>query len=875
MFLFENFFISKYSIIKMRKMIQRKRGISFLAIGLLSASVLFAQQRPPQTPPANGDTSRARTAAATGRPAAGIKPFKEVVNEKAKVQKGMFTVYEHEGKYFFEIPNEMMGRDILTVTRISKSGAGFRTGGSGYAGDDVNQTMIRFEKGPKDKVLLRSVSFLEKSVDSTGGMYWNVQNSNLQPIAAAFDVKSYAKDSATGVVIEMTDYINGDNDILFFDSRAKRAYGLGGIQNDRSFIEGVKSFPTNIEIRTVKTYTRTPGGGGIPGVPSAPQAQGSGQPATIELNSSLVLLPKEPMQPRYFDDRVGYFTSQSITDFDRNPQGVDLVRFIKRFRLEPKPEDMERYKKGELVEPLKPIIYYIDPTTPKKWVPYLIQGVNDWAIAFEQAGFKNAIIAKEAPTREQDSTWSLEDARHNAIVYKPSDIANASGPSIIDPRSGEIMETHINWYHNVMSLLRNWYMVQTAPNDPGARKMVFDDELMGQLIRFVSSHEVGHTLGLRHNFGSSSTVPVEKLRDKAWVEANGHTPSIMDYARFNYVAQPEDKISQKGLFPRIGDYDKWAIEWGYRLFHQFKSPEEEIGHVNKWTVEKLKNNRLWWGDGEGNRDDPRSQTEDLGDNSMKASTYGLKNLQRIMPKLPEYTQMPNEDYEGLREMYNQVTGQFGRYIGHVSNNIGGIQRTPKRQEQPGAVFEITPKARQKEAMSWLQESVFKTPSWVIQDNINELTGTDPSATILSLQNRALSTLMGANTINKLIRSEVALGNQAYTLSEMMTDLRKGIFSELDRKVPVDIYRRQLQKSFAERLISLVTPPSSPAGIQVGGGFFAPATVSSTSDALSIAKAQLRTLQASMNAAIPATTDIATKNHYLDLQDRIKNALNPR
>lgn len=860
-------------------MIPLKNGLGFLAICVFSVSVGFAQQRPttPTAPAAMpSDSSKARAVVSGAKPSGGIKPFKEVVNEKAKAQKGMFTVYEHEGKYFFEIPNQMMGRDILTVTRISKSAAGLRSSGSGYAGDDVNENMIRFEKGPNNKVFLKTISVLEKSVDSTGGMYWNVQNSNLQPIAASFDIKSYAKDSASGVVIEITDFINGDNDIFFFDPFSKRAFGLGGIQSDRSYIGGVKAFSGNIEIRTVKTYTRSqPSGGGFPGMSVGP-APGGGQPTTLELNTSLVLLPEKPMQPRFFDDRVGYFTSQMITDFDRNPQGVERIRYIKRFRLEPKPEDMEKYKRGELVEPVKPIVYYIDPTTPKKWVPYLILGVNDWAKAFEQAGFKNAIIAKEAPSKDKDSTWSLEDASHNAIVYKPSDIANASGPSIIDPRSGEIMETHINWYHNVMSLLRNWYMVQTAAVDPQARKMVFDDELMGQLIRFVSSHEVGHTLGLRHNFGSSSTVPVDKLRDKAWVEANGHTPSIMDYARFNYVAQPEDKIEQIGLFPRIGDYDTWAIEWGYRLFPQFNSPEAEIGHLNKWTIDKVKNQRLWWGDGEGNRDDPRSQTEDLGDNAMKASSYGIKNLQRIMPKLPEYTKVPDEDYEGLREMYNQVTGQFGRYIGHVSNNIGGIQRNPKRQEQSGTVFEITPKTRQKEAMGWLQENVFKTPTWVIQNNISDLTGVDPSATILSLQNRSLNTLMSANTINKLIRSEVALGNQAYTLTEMMNDLRKGIFSELDRKTPIDLYRRQLQKSFAEKLIGLVAPPSPGGGaVQFGGGFFAPATVSNTSDALSVAKGQLRLLQGSINTAIPTTTDLASKNHLIDLQDRIKQALNPK
>ena len=644
------------------------------------------------------------------------------------------------------------------------------------------------------------------------------------------------------------------------------------LQSDRSYIEGVKAFAGNIEIRTVKTYNRTIQTGSFPGA-AAPAAGGS-QPTTLELNTSLVLLPLNPMQPRYFDDRVGYFTSQSITDFDRNPQGVKTVRLIKRFNLQPRPEDMEKYKRGELVEPVKPIVYYIDPTTPKKWVPYLIKGVNDWSVAFEAAGFKNAIVAKEAPTKEQDSTWSLEDASHNAIVYKPSDIANASGPSIIDPRSGEIMETHINWYHNVMSLLRNWYMVQTAAVDPKARKMVFDDELMGQLIRFVSSHEVGHTLGLRHNFGSSSTVPVEKLRDKAWVEANGHTPSIMDYARFNYVAQPEDNISETGLFPRIGDYDKWAIEWGYRLFPEFKSPDEELAKINSWTMEKLKDQRLWWGDGELNRDDPRSQTEDLSDNAMKASSYGIKNLQRIITQLPAYTKQPNEDYEGLREMYNQVATQYGRYIGHVTNNIGGVERTPKRQEQPGPVYAFTAKNKQKEAMGWLQENVFKTPTWLVQKNIAGLTGNDQAITILSMQNRAIGTLLSPSTINKLTRAENELGANAYSFTEVLTDLRKGIFSELTTKAPVDLYRRALQKSFTDRLISLVKPAAQGGTTAPSQGFSMP-SLSSTSDGLSTAKAQLRLIQSSISAAIPATTDIPTKNHLIDLQDRIKEAFQPK
>ena len=371
----------------------------------------------------------------------------------------------------------------------------------------------------------------------------------------------------------------------------------------------------------------------------------------------MVLLPKVPMKPRYFDPRVGYFAT-GYTDFDANPQGIEEIRMITRWRLEPKPEDVEKYKRGELVEPQKQIVYYIDPATPRKWVPYLIQGVNDWNVAFEKAGFKNAITAKVAPVN--DPTWSLEDASHSAIVYKPSDVANASGPHVHDPRSGEILESHINWYHNVMNLVRDWYFIQTAAVDPEARTLRFPDSLMGQLIRFVSSHEVGHTLGLRHNWGSSSTVPVENLRNKAWVEANGHTPSIMDYARFNYVAQPEDNISEKGLFPRIGDYDKWAIEWGYKWMPDANTPEDEVPILNKMTMEKLKDKRYWFGT-ETDQDDPRGQNEDLGDNAMKASAYGIKNLQRILVKLPEWTKEANKDYSSLNEMYQQLVAVWQIY----------------------------------------------------------------------------------------------------------------------------------------------------------------------------------------------------------------------
>ena len=531
---------------------------------------------------------------------------------------------------------------------------------------------------------------------------------------------------------------------------------------------------------------------------------------------------------------------------------------IRRWRLEPKTEDMAAYRKGILVEPKKPIVYYIDPATPKKWVPYLIAGVNDWQKAFEKAGFKNAIMAKMAPASKEDSTWSLEDARHSAIVYKPSEIPNATGPSVADPRSGEIMESHINWYHNVMKLVHDWYMIQASAVDPRAQKMQFSDELMGQLIRFVSSHEVGHTLGLRHNFGSSSTVPSEKLRDKAFVEANGHTPSIMDYARFNYVAQPEDNIKPIGIYPRIGDYDYWAVEWGYKYL-EGKTPAAEVPLLNKLTIEKLKNKRLWFGS-ETNIDDPRSQSEDLGDNAMISSEYGIRNLKRILVELPQWTKADDEGYGNLKSLYSQLIGQMVKYMGHVTRNIGGVMETPKTVEQPGPVYQRNPAAKQKEAMAFLDRELFKTPSWLLDKKILEITGIDPIYVVSLLQVPITMRLLDNANLKKLITAEALEGAHAYKVTDLLTDMTGSIFSELKTGAEIDVYRRNLQKSYTGSLIGLVSGPNA-------------AQVSS-SDVSSIVKGELKML----NAAVKSTASSAsglTKSHLEDLSERIDAALKSR
>jgi ribosomal protein S18 acetylase RimI-like enzyme len=838
-------------------------------------SAAVAQQRPgtpPQTPAGN---PTAANGVRPGAPAAQPKPYKEVITEKAISHTGLFTVHRVEDKWYFELPDSILGRDILVSTRYSRTSAG-----GNYGGEQVNLQTIHWEKGPSHTIFLKVLTIINVATDSTQPIAQAVTNSNMNPIAAAFDIKAYGKgsDSSGTIVIEVTDFFKGDNQPISITTGIKRRFNLAGLAPERSYIESIHTYPINTEIKTVKTFTASP-------APAAPAAGGrapSGNlPAadvvgavTIELNNSFLLLPKVPMRKRLFDPRVGFFASE-YTVYGDDQQRVEESRFIHHWRLEPRDEDVEKWKRGELVEPKKQIVYYIDPATPKQWRPYLIAGINDWQAAFEKAGFKNAIVGKEWP--ENDKTMSLEDARYSVIRYFASDIENAYGPNVADPRSGEILESHIGWYHNVMKLVHDWYMIQVAAVDPRARRMKFDDALMGDLIRFVSSHEVGHTLGLRHNMGSSSKTPVEKLRDKAWVEANGHTASIMDYARFNYVAQPEDNITWKGLYPRIGDYDKWAILWGYKGIPDTKNEEEDKKILNKWAIDSLKSNpRLWFG-GEGQNFDPRAQTEDLSDNAMKASEYGIKNLKRILPNLPEWTREEADQYDNLEEMYTQLVGQFNRYMGHVVKNVGGIQETFKSVEQPGDIYEPTPKATQKEAMDFLNKQLFTTPTWLLNKEIlNKFANPGTAEGLTTVQANILKSLLSSGRLFRMSVCTGRYGSTAYGVDELLTDAKKGIWSELTAAAPIDINRRNLQKVYVEALIGLVNnvAPQLPAGLPPGLALLFGGDIKNT-DVPSIARAQLVELRTEIAGAIPRETDKVSKYHLQDVQERIRQALNPR
>lgn len=796
---------------------------------------------PPAAAPANGEK----------KDAGGIQPYDKVITAKAVTDEGLFKVHKIDDKYFYEIPDSLVEREMLMVTRIAKTAEDI-----GYGGENVRNQVVRWQKKDK-KVLLRVVSY-SNIADENSPMSLSVRNSNFEPIIQTFDIKAIGKDSS--LVIEVTALFTKDVPAIGFDDGRRKQYKVSTLDEARTFIEHVKSFPINIEARHVLTYRAG----------EAPSNSSVGS-ISLEMNNSMILLPKKAMMPRLADDRVGFF-AQSQVDYGQDAQRAVTTSYIRRWRLEPK--DVEAYKRGELVEPKKQIVYYIDPATPEKWRPYLKQGVEDWNAAFERAGFKNAITAKDAPTKEQDPDWSPEDARYSVIRYFASDIQNAYGPHVADPRSGEILESDIGWYHNVMNLLRNWFFIQTAAINPDARGVQFKDEVMGRLIRFVSSHEVGHTLGLPHNFGSSFAYPVDSLRSASFTKRSGTAPSIMDYARFNYIAQPEDK--GVSLMPDVGEYDKYAVMWGYKYIPEAKTSKEEKAILNKWILEKANNPVYFYGRQTGNPQDPRSQSEDLGNDAMKASTYGVANLKRIIPNLVEWTKEEGKNYDDLQELYGQVLGQWSRYNGHVRANIGGVYDTPKSYEQAGNVFVPVPKDIQKKAMAYLQKETFATPTWMLDQNIlKKIENAGSLDRIRSAQVGSLNNLLDPSRIARLLEAEAALGNSTYTALEMMSDLRNGIWSELAAGRTIDAYRRNLQRAHIERLEYLMKeePAPVPANFRafVGG---TPIDVSQ-SDIRPMVRAELKTLRTQINGAIARTADPMSKYHLEDAVQRINEILDPK
>ena len=703
------------------------------------------------------------------------KTYKDIITKEAITDNGLFNIHKVKEKYYYEINDTLFGREMLMVTRIAKTASGL-----GFGGGKQNTQVLRWQK-KDNKILLRVVSHNVVASDSLP-VNEAVLNSNFEPILYSFKIESKGIDS-TSTLIEVTKLFSEDVKPLGFPQSRRKGYKISSLNSKKSFIESIKSYPENIESRHVKTYNS-----------SSPPSNSSTGTISLEINNSMILLPKVPMKRRYFDQRVGWF-ARSQVDYGLDVQESKSLKYLDRWRLEVRDEDLEKFKNGELVTPKKQIVYYIDRATPVKWRKYLKQGIEDWQIAFEEAGFKNAIIAKDPPTKEEDPDWSPEDVRYSVVRYLASPIPNANGPHVSDPRSGEILESDINWYHNVMTLLRNWFFVQTAAINEDARGVSFDDEVMGRLIRFVSAHEVGHTIGLPHNMGSSSAYPVDSLRSATFTKKYGTAPSIMDYARFNYIAQPEDK--GVALMPDIGVYDKHSVRWGYRPIPDAKTAKDEKKTLDKWIRDN--ENSLMHRFGSAGID-PSSQTEDLGDDAVKASEYGILNLKRIIPNLNKWTSEDGKDYSDLQTMYGQVLSQFNRYMGHVSSNIGGVYQYYKTYDQEGPVYTHVKKSHQKKCMNFLNDQLFETPTWMIDNNIlNKIEFAGITNRIRSTQSRTLNSILDFGKMARLIENEAINGKAAYTLIDMMSDLKEGIWKELYTHKTIDVYRRNLQLAYLDRI----------------------------------------------------------------------------
>jgi uncharacterized protein DUF4953/uncharacterized protein DUF5117/uncharacterized protein DUF5118 len=838
---------------------------SAIAVAVVIATTTsLAAQNPPVTPPAQnppaGETAPPQGANAPRR---APRPYAQVITARAHTERGAVSAHKVDDRYFLEVADSTMSRDFLLVSRL----AGVPAGTSGFqsAGSSVAERMVRWER-VNDRVLLRSVS-IEAVADDSLPIARSVRENNYAPILASFPIQAFARDS-NAYVIDVTDFFGGDTPSLSGLSAAqRRTYGVRRFDAARSYVSGVRAFPINVEVRHVQTFDA-----------ADPPGDRGGGTVSLEMRQSLVLLPRVPMRARNFDERVGFFTVEHV-NYGLDEQKAATQTFITRWRLEAK--DPAAYARGELVEPIKPITYYIDPATPARWKRYVKEGVENWQRVFEKAGFKRAIIAKDPPTKAEDPDWDPDDARVSMVRWAASLVRNAVGPHTSDPRTGEILNSEITWYHNHMRSYRNRLLLETGAANPAARTLDIPEELMGETMRQVITHEIGHALGLQHNMVASNSFPTDSLRSPTFTSKYGVSATIMDYARQNYVAQPGDGLQPKDFIRRLGPFDEFAINWGYRVI-PVKTADDEKPTLNRWLTNQTGPMPYRYVPQQLGSLDPRAQTEDIGDDPVKASTYAIANYKRMIPQLVAWTTKPGEGYSDLEELYTEGLAQWSLYMGHVATLIAGVNVDLKTSDQSGAVYRIVPKAKQKAALAFLNENVFVTPQWLEPREITSRVGPGGLAT---RQAAILTNLLSNARLGRLAELEKFDAANAYPVDEFIGDVKRDVWGTPLGNAP-DANRRTLQRAYLQRLGQIVNPPAatpSPAAAAGGGAggppppprpFLGPVNLE-RSDLPALARAQLREIQRDAKLAASAARSAVERAHWADVGDRIVEILEPR
>ena len=817
--------------------VRRLAGIPALAFGVMVLALTPAgAQDPPAATPAQTEVPPQPNRGAPPEP----RPYERVITKDAKSDDGVFTVHRIGERLYYEIPAAQLNREFLWVSQIART-----TIGTGQGGQAIGNRVVRWERRG-NRVLLRSIAY-NIVAGPTLPIAQAVQAANNDTILMAFNVEAVGTNDAP--VIDVTRLFT--TEVPEFSGRAR--VRAATFDANRAFLERVVSFPENTEVEATHTYS-TPLQQNSPQGPQAnPNLPRPGS-STVVMHYSMVKLPEQPMMPRVFDERVGYFSVQQF-DFGRDEHRAQRRRYIARWRLEKKDPALA------LSEPVKPIVYYVDPATLAKWAPYIKRGIESWQIAFEEAGFKHAILAKDAPSKEEDADWSAEDARYSVIRWLPSTTENASGPHISDPRTGEVLEADIQFHHNVMNLVRDWYFVQVGPLDPRARKLPLPDDLMGRLLEYVAAHEVGHTLGFQHNMKASSLYPADKVRDREWVKKMGHTPTLMDYSRFNYVAQPEDRIDPADLIPGIGPYDRWATMWGYKPIPDAATPDAEKKTLDHWARDQDATPWLRFSTVDAAGSDPGELAEAVGDaDAVRSTTMGMKNLERVAGMLLDATTRPGEPYDELEEVYGRLLGQWVREMNHVAAVVGGLDTRQKVFGQDGLRFVPISRARQQEAALFLNTHAFATPAFVIKPEI--LRRIEPAGAlnrIRTSQQAVLASLLADARLARLVEQEALDGAAAYGPTEFLADVRRGVWGELSAtSVRIDPYRRNLQRAYLGVM-----------GDKLNG------RQASIGDGRPLARGELRAIDVAVQGAIVRAADRTTRIHLQDVRDQIAKTLDPR